>query len=88
MYQFPVLRITKSRGVKIIREQSWERTGKTNLSRDSRERLPIQSRQHVRQQFRVRRQVLGDELGVLGMQREGGRGGLAGLDGAGEEVQG
>lgn len=50
-----------------VRRLLMKKDGETNFSRNSRQRIPIQARQQVSQQLRVRRQVLGDELGVLGV---------------------
>lgn len=48
---------------------------------------PVEARQDVAEQLGVELDVFGDELGVFGVQREGGGGCLAGLDGAGQEVE-
>lgn len=52
------------------------------------EGVPVQTGEQVREELGVDLDVFGDELGVFGVQGEGGGGCFAGLDGAGQEVQG
>lgn len=49
---------------------------------------PIDPRQNIVYQRRVRLDCVGYQLAVLGVEGEGSAAGFAGFDGAGEEVEG
>lgn len=60
----------------------------TNLLSESRHRFPIESRQHILDEEWIELDFDLFEFGFFGMERKGQRRGLAGLAGAGEEVEG
>lgn len=60
---------------------------KTNLRRSNNQRVPVNARQDIKQQLRIRLERVRHKLAVLGVQREGRRCGFARLDGAGQEVE-
>lgn len=64
------------------------RKRKTNLSSSDNQRIPIYPRQHILQELWVRRDTIGYQFAVFGVQREGGGCRFAGFHRAGEEVEG
>jgi hypothetical protein len=69
--------------IKVEGKGKGERQEGTCLRSSNNQRIPIDPRQNVIDQLRVRCDGIGDELAFFGVEGEAGGGGLAGFYGAG-----